>query len=118
MNPEYTIYINGNHKTCTLAEAFESVYFAYLDSLSFGQQCVPYDIQIVYNDTQVSVFFLIADIIYACEKYAGWLGDMNYILLKQGGIGALARKYLKRKFKKSKFNLKLEEEARRKANER
>jgi hypothetical protein len=116
VNKPYSIFINGIYRECELSKAFTTIYWLYIDALRNGQSIPPFDIQVVYNDTQAVVIFMLMDIIQACDKYAGWLGDMNYLLLKSGGIGALARKYLINKFENKKFTLKLEEEAVRKAN--
>lgn len=115
MAKQYSLFINGMYKEMTLGDSFSAVYFQYIDALRVNQSIPHYDIQIIYPETQAQVSFMLVDIIRACEKYAGWLGDMNYILLKSNGIGTLARKYLRNKLENKKFTIKLEEEARRKA---
>ena len=114
--PEITVYISGQRRECTLADAFSSVYWAYLDALRYNQQTVPYDIQVIFTETGAIATFLLPDIIHACDIYLGWLGNFHYLLFTDVKLGSIMKKWVRIKLGKPKFNERLLAQAVKNAN--
>lgn len=113
---ETAIYISGQRRECTLAEAFSSVYWAYLDALRYNQQTIPYDIQVIFVETGAIATFLLPDIIHVCDTYLGWLGNFHYLLFTDVKLGSIIKKMVRTKLGKPKFNERLMAQAIKNAN--
>ena len=112
-NDDHSVYLDGQHITATIGHTFAAVYEAHLDSLMRGIQTPWPSVDLIFPDDGQPIVYHHADIIGACERYCGITSSLYYLTLSHAGLGALLRKHLRGKLKRSRFSDRIIEEARR-----